>query len=59
MGGFFDKYKITFIYILSLIVVAGVSIIIIFTTKEDKKNMNKSIYQKNQNQITLKMLKKF
>ena len=46
MGGFFDKYKITFIYILSLIVVAGVSIIIIFTTKEDTKTMNKSIYHK-------------
>ena len=35
MASYFTKYKITFIYFLSLIVVAGVSIILIFTTKEN------------------------
>ena len=45
MAGFFNKYKITFIYFLSLIVVAGFSIILIFTTKD---NNNKD-YKKYQN----------
>ena len=46
MAGYFSKYKITFIYFLSLIVVAGFSIILIFTTKD---NNNKD-YKKYQNE---------
>ena len=44
MAGYFTKYKITFIYFLSLIAVAGVSIIIIFTTK-DNNNKDYKKYQ--------------
>ena len=46
MAGYFTKYKITFIYFLSLIAVAGVSIIIIFTTKDNKNKAYKNYQSK-------------
>ena len=51
----FHKYIITFIYFLCLIVIAGVSIIIIFTTKDEKKNRTKrtSFTQKEINNLTV------
>jgi secreted Zn-dependent insulinase-like peptidase len=47
--GYFTKYKITFIYILSLIIIAGFSIILIFTTKENDNNSYKLYQAKKRN----------